>query len=499
MSRLAALVRRLRGLFRRGREDAETQDELRFHLEMETEKNLRAGLDPGEARRRAHVRLGGADAIREAVRDARGWRRLDDLVRDVGYAFRGLRRNPGFTLAAVVSLAIPIGFNTAVFTIVDSVLVGPLPVARPAQLVDVYTSHPPVRSTCAELVSGLPRLPGGERRVHGHGRARPDARGGAGGRRRRPRDGRGGDRQLLPVSRRPARARPVAGAGRRSAGRRTRGRDLRRVVGTNVRAGSGGRRTRPSRRVAAVRGRRRRVAGLLRHAADSRRGPVDSHRPGGRRDAGGPLDALALPGRDAARAPRTALDLRQGKASGRRRPGAGRREPRHDHGRSGRRLSRFQREPAGVVDPDRRRAPGAVGGRPGLRRSGGRPVHGRRRPAGRVRERDGHAAGPRRRATARDRGTAGHRREPAASRAAAVDGDARAVVPRRRRGAGPGVGHAARAGRGRVADPFASVHLRVRAVRTRVRVHGGAGGRSRGCWRVSCRRSTPRGRTWCAT
>ena len=142
MSRLAALVRRLRGLFRRGREDAETRDELRFHLEMETEKNLRAGLDPGEARRRAHVRLGGADAIREAVRDARGWRRLDDLVRDVGYALRGLRRNPGFTLAAVVSLAIPIGFNTAVFTIVDSVLFGPLPVARPAQLVDVYTSHP---------------------------------------------------------------------------------------------------------------------------------------------------------------------------------------------------------------------------------------------------------------------------------------------------------------------------------------------------------------------
>ena len=142
MSPLAALVRRLRGLFRRGREDAETQDELRFHLEMETEKNLRAGTDPGEARRRAHVRLGGADAIREAVRDARGWRRLEDLVRDVGYALRGLRRNPGFTTAAIVSLAIPIGFNTAVFTIVDSVLFGPLPVVRPAQLVDVYTSHP---------------------------------------------------------------------------------------------------------------------------------------------------------------------------------------------------------------------------------------------------------------------------------------------------------------------------------------------------------------------
>ena len=142
MSGLSALLRRLRSFFHRRREDAQTQEELRFHLEMETEKNLRAGMDSGEARRRAHVRLGGVGAIREAVGDARGWRRLEDLVRDVGYALRGLRRNPGFTFAAVVSLAIPICFNTAVFTIVDSVLFGPLPVVRPAQLVDVYTSHP---------------------------------------------------------------------------------------------------------------------------------------------------------------------------------------------------------------------------------------------------------------------------------------------------------------------------------------------------------------------
>ena len=146
LASLAGLVRRpsawLRSLVAGGRGDAETRDELRFHLEMETEKNLRAGMDPGEARRRARVRLGGADAIREAVRDARGWRRLDDLVRDVGYALRGLRRHPGFTLAAVVSLAIPIGFNTVAFTIVDSILFGPLPVVRPTQLVDVYTSHP---------------------------------------------------------------------------------------------------------------------------------------------------------------------------------------------------------------------------------------------------------------------------------------------------------------------------------------------------------------------
>ncbi len=148
MSLLASLVRRLvarlRSLFRGGREDAEAQEELRFHLEMETEKNLRAGMDPREARRQAHVRLGGVDAIREAVRDARGWRPLEDLLRDLGYALRIARRNPGFTAAAVVSLAIPICFNTAAFTIVDSLLFRPLPVSRPAELVDVYTSDPGV-------------------------------------------------------------------------------------------------------------------------------------------------------------------------------------------------------------------------------------------------------------------------------------------------------------------------------------------------------------------
>ncbi len=144
MNLLANLIARLRCVFRRGREDAETREELQFHLEMETEKNLRAGMDPREARRRAHARLGGVEAVREAVREARGMRPAEDLLRDIGYALRGARRRPGFTLAAAVSLAIPIGFNTAVFTAVDALLFGPLPVARPAQLVDVYTSDPGV-------------------------------------------------------------------------------------------------------------------------------------------------------------------------------------------------------------------------------------------------------------------------------------------------------------------------------------------------------------------
>ena len=141
---LANLITRVRSLLRRGREDADTREELRFHLEMETEKNLRAGMTPVEARRQARVRLGGVEVIREAVRDAHGTRPVEDLLRDLGYALRGARRNPGFTAAAVVSLAIPIGFNSTIFTIVDSFLLRPLGVVRPAQLVDVYTSDPNV-------------------------------------------------------------------------------------------------------------------------------------------------------------------------------------------------------------------------------------------------------------------------------------------------------------------------------------------------------------------
>ena len=144
MNLVANAVARLRGIFRRAREDAETREELAFHLEMETEKNLRAGMTPIEARRQAHVRLGGVEVIREAVRDARGTRLGEDLLRDLGYAFRVARRSPGFTAAVVVSLAVPIGFNGAIFTIVDSFLLRPLGVVRPAQLVDVYTSDPNV-------------------------------------------------------------------------------------------------------------------------------------------------------------------------------------------------------------------------------------------------------------------------------------------------------------------------------------------------------------------
>ena len=364
MNLLANLPARLRSAFRRGREDAETREELRFHLEMETEKNLRAGMDPREARRRAHARLGGVEAVREAVRDARGMRPAEDLLRDLGYALRGACRNPGFTLAAVVSLAIPIGFNTTIFTIVDSLLFRPLPVVRPAELVDVYTNDPDgdrySTSSYQDYLDSARR----ERRVHGHGRARTDVCGGPGGRDRGPGAGRSGDGQLLPVSRRSAGAGPDGRARGRSTRRRPGGRDLERAVGPGLRTGPGGRGPGAS------------ASGLSLYVV------VGVAPPGfaGMLPVLGPDLWIPMtwigdvarmtfgPGRDGSRTRRATRDVHQGKAPRRRHAGPGGRGPRRDHGRSGRRRPRGRRGPAGVVDPDGERAPAAGSGRPGLRR-----------------------------------------------------------------------------------------------------------------------------------
>ena len=156
MRLVADLLARLRSLFRGGRDDAETEEELRFHLEMESEKNVSAGMAPREARRQAGLRLGGVEAIREAVRDARGTRPLEDLVRDLGYALRGARQNPGFTLVAVLTLALGIGANTAVFTVVDNILFRPPPFPHVDRLVSIRDVNPVQGWTAEDDVAGSP-------------------------------------------------------------------------------------------------------------------------------------------------------------------------------------------------------------------------------------------------------------------------------------------------------------------------------------------------------
>lgn len=139
---LTESLRRLRSLVRGGREDAETEQELRFHLEMETEKNCAAGMDAREARRRAHLRLGGVAAIREAVRDARGVRPLADTIRDIRLTLRSLRRSPLFTAVTIATLSLGIGATTAVYSFVDGILLSPLSYRQSDRLMTVQLAIP---------------------------------------------------------------------------------------------------------------------------------------------------------------------------------------------------------------------------------------------------------------------------------------------------------------------------------------------------------------------
>ncbi|HEX5437310.1 MAG TPA: ABC transporter permease, partial [Gemmatimonadaceae bacterium] len=118
---------RLRAVFRRGALERELEAELRFHLEHETEKNIAAGLPPDEALRRARLAFGGVERIKDASRDVRGTRLLETTIQDFRHAVRSLCRSPGFTLAAVLTLALGIGACTTIFGAVDAVLLHSLP------------------------------------------------------------------------------------------------------------------------------------------------------------------------------------------------------------------------------------------------------------------------------------------------------------------------------------------------------------------------------------
>lgn len=142
MSMLTDLIERLRALLFRTGESREMREEFEYHIELETAKNIRNGMSPAEARRRARVTFGGVERANEAVQDASGVRPLEEFARDVRYSCRTLARRPGFTFVAVATLAIGIGASTAMFTIVNSVLLRPLAYVDPERLVWVAERRP---------------------------------------------------------------------------------------------------------------------------------------------------------------------------------------------------------------------------------------------------------------------------------------------------------------------------------------------------------------------
>ena len=122
--------------------DRQSREELAHHVELAVAEKVRSGLSEAEARREVRLELGSPDAVRETLSDARVGSRLDALGRDLVYAWRTLRQRPAFLAACVLTIALGVGSSTALFAVLDAVVLKPLPLPEPDRLVRIHDTNP---------------------------------------------------------------------------------------------------------------------------------------------------------------------------------------------------------------------------------------------------------------------------------------------------------------------------------------------------------------------
>src|SRR5262245_24261679 len=139
---LSKLKTALRALLRKSQADRDLDDELRRHIELQTEQNIRLGMNPEEARYAALKAFGGVEQAKEFSRDARGVRWLEELWQDLRYGARMLAKNPGFAMVSVLTLAVGIGANSAIFSVVNAVLLNPFAYPDADRIMNLSTYEP---------------------------------------------------------------------------------------------------------------------------------------------------------------------------------------------------------------------------------------------------------------------------------------------------------------------------------------------------------------------
>ncbi len=142
MKALRRLFKQLTSWRTAGRAEEVLQCEIEEHIAMQTEENLRAGMAPMEARRQALLKFGNVEAIKELYRDQRGLPFMETFLSDARHVLRRLRKAPAFTAAVILTLALGIGANTAIFGVVDSILIRPLPYPHAEALIGVWQTAP---------------------------------------------------------------------------------------------------------------------------------------------------------------------------------------------------------------------------------------------------------------------------------------------------------------------------------------------------------------------